>query len=314
MLARIVGMALGAILATSGYVIAGWGSLGGWATNLELGPFEPHRPVVGVAAAVLGGILIVAAVTPRPKPKRRRKPEPLGLAMSDDPPIAVPVAHLAEAAPQITPVVAPDAVAHEGATTFDALRTELVALSRAERWPEAARVLVRLKQTAQGYRQQAIAARDLGDFAHGQGQLDDAAEAYAEAVSFARDALRETPNDAPAIELLAGTLSGVGDVAEAEGRLDEALTAFEESLTLRRSTGGREANDPHAQAALSISLERLADAREDRGHRMRALALYRESFDVSARLAAADPARFGSDFAATRQRLAELEAKVGPID
>lgn len=319
MLARIVGMALGAILATSGYVIAGWGSLGGWATNLELGPFEPHRPVVGVAAAVLGGILIVAAVTPRPKPKRRRKPEPLGLAMSDDPPIAVPVAHLAEAAPQITPAIAPEtiapvAAAPEAATTFDGLRAELVSLSRAERWSEAATVLVRLKQSAQGHRQQAIAARDLGDFAHGQGQLDDAAEAYAEAVSFARDALREAPNDAPAIELLAGTLSGVGDVAEAEGRLDEALTAFEESLALRRSTGGREASDPHAQAALSISLERLADAREDRGHRMRALALYRESFDVSARLAAADPARFGSDFAATRQRLAELEAKVGPID
>ncbi|MNY71091.1 hypothetical protein D3C86_2093560 [compost metagenome] len=59
-----------------------------------------------------------------------------------------------------------------------------------------------------------------------------------------------------------------------------------------------------------MSLERLADLREDRGHRMRALDLYRESYDVAARLAAADPARFGADLASTRARLAELEAKV----
>ena len=101
MLARIVGMALGAILATTGYVIAGWGALGGWATDLDLGPFEPHRNIVGVAAVIVGGLLIVAALTPRPKPKPRRKPEPLGLAMADDPPIAVPVG-------QWTPSVAPE--------------------------------------------------------------------------------------------------------------------------------------------------------------------------------------------------------------
>ena len=93
-------------------------------------------------------------------------------------------------------------------------------------------------------------------------------------------------------------------------RLDAALSAFEEALALRRSRGGREAGDVGAQRALSVNLERLADLREDRGHRMRALDLYRESYDVAARLAAADPARFGPDLALTRQRLAELEAKI----
>jgi hypothetical protein len=95
----------------------------------------------------------------------------------------------------------------------------------------------------------------------------------------------------------------VGDVAELEGRLNDALVAFEEALALRRSHGGREAADPNARRALSVSLERLADLREDRGHRMRALDLYRESYDVAARLAAADPARFGGpDLASTRTR------------
>jgi hypothetical protein len=331
MLARIVGIILGLILATSGYVVAGWGKLGSWATNLDLGPFEPHRPFAGGAAAILGGVLIVAALTPRPKPKSRKKPA-MALGFTLDEPVVMPVAAPAEPAfhaepapapqappPVATPVLemaqAPPAVSPVAVTapppeSFAEMRERMVGLSRAESWPEAARALMAMKATARGDREKAIAYRDLGDFARGQGQMDDAAEAYDTAVSHARDALRTTSNDPAAIELLAGTLAGVGDVAEAEGRLDNALSAFEESLALRRSSGGREAQDPAAQRALSVSLERLADLREDRGHRMRALDLYRESYDVAARLAAADPARFGPDLVLTRQRLAELEAKV----
>jgi len=342
MLARIVGIILGLILATSGYVVAGWGQLGSWATNLDLGPFEPHRPFAGGAAAILGGVLIVAALTPRFQRKARKTPS-TALGFTFDPAAMAPVAADAEtpapvaapltapAAPvepihaepvlaptappmaspvlEMTPAPAPTPVAPP-TESFDQIRERMVALSRAESWADAARALMALKAAARGDRQQAAAYRDLGDFARGQGQMDDAAEAYDNAVSHARDALRATPSDPAAIELLAGTLAGVGDVAETEGRLDDALSAFEESLALRRSSGGREAQDPAAQRALSVSLERLADLREDRGHRMRALDLYRESYDVAARLAAADPARFGPDLALTRQRLAELEAKI----
>jgi tetratricopeptide (TPR) repeat protein len=205
---------------------------------------------------------------------------------------------------------APAKPAAPAGDTFAHLRERMIALTRAESWSEAARLLIAMKGAASGDRELATVYRDLGDFARSQGQMDDAAEAYDTAVSHARDALRAAPGDLNAMELLAGTLAGVGDVAEAEGRLDDALSAFEESLALRRSSGGREAGDPGAQRALSVSLERLADLREDRGHRMRALDLYRESYDVAARLAAADPARFGSDLALTRQRLAELEAKI----
>jgi hypothetical protein len=331
MLARIVGIILGLILATSGYVVAGWGKLGSWATNLDLGPFEPHRPFAGGAAAILGGVLIVAALTPRPKPKSRKTPA-MALGFALDEPVAMPIAAPAEPvfhaepalatqapSPVATPVLemaqapVPQAPAPPQAPppeSFAQMRERMVALSRAESWSEAARALIAMKGAARGDREKAIAYRDLGDFARGQGQMDDAAEAYDTAVSHARDALRTTPHDPAAVELLAGTLAGVGDVAETEGRLDDALSAFEESLALRRSSGGREAQDPAAQRALSVSLERLADLREDRGHRMRALDLYRESYDVAARLAAADPARFGPDLALTRQRLAELEAKV----
>jgi len=344
MLARIVGIILGTILATSGYVVAGWGQLGSWAANLDLGPFEPHRPLAGAAAAILGGVLVVAALTPRPKPKSRRKGPvvldldsglvalPVAAPPQDVSPTATPVLAMEPAAspqpasrsaaqpsdpPPAPPMAPPVAQARPASPapqpepdSFAQMRERMIALTRDESWSEAARLLIAMKTAARGERELATVYRDLGDFARGQGQMDDAAEAYETAVSHARDALRAAPGDMTVKELLAGALAGVGDVAEAEGRLDAALSAFEESLALRRSNGGREAQDPNAQRALSVSLERLADLREDRGHRMRALDLYRESYDVAARLAAADPARFGSDLALTRQRLAELEARI----
>ncbi len=322
MLARIVGIILGLILSTSGYVVAGWGSLGGWAANLDLGPFEPHRPFAGGAAAILGGVLLVAALTPRPKPKRRKAvvtgPMDIGglelapVLAEAEAPMVTPLAPAPRAEPTATPVLDLTPVAKPAPAptpeTFAQMRERMIAFSRAESWADAARTLMAMKAAAKGDHEQAIAYRDLGDFARGQGQLDDAAEAYETAVSFARDARRAAPNDAVALELLAGTLAGVGDVAEAEGPIGATITAHH--LLYNPASGGREAQDPSAQRALSVSLERLADLREDRGHRMRALDLYRESYDVAARLAAADPARFGPDLALTRQRLAELEAKV----
>lgn len=322
MMARLVGIVLGTILATSGYVIAGLGVLGDWAQNLDLGPFEPHRPFVGWAAAITGAVLLVAALTPRFKRKTRRRAGPavLGPVDLDPPPVALPamavevapepappIATPVAEAPIVAPILPTPVVAAE---TFEELRARLVTLSRQEAWSQAAQTLNRLLRMAGDDREKAISRRDLGDFARGQGRLDEAAEAYEEAVSYARAVRAGKPGDFASDELLASALSGVGDVAEMEGRLNDALSAFEEALALRRSQGGREAADPSARRALSVSLERLADLREDRGHRMRALDLYRESYDVAARLAAADPARFGADLASTRARLAELEAKV----
>jgi tetratricopeptide (TPR) repeat protein len=316
MLARLVGIILGLILASSGYVAAGWGSLGSWAAHLDLGPLEPYRTNAGVAAAIVGGALIVAALSPRRKPKRsRRAPKAFGLNLGPEPqPTAAPPQPAPAPAPPVpmtTPVMETAAPPPQPprAPTFAEQRARLVSLSRAESWAEAARALNAMKTLARTDEELAILHRDLGDFARGQGDLDSAAEAYETAVGHARQVRHDRPSD-EASELLAGALSGVGDVAEAEGRLDAALAAFEEALALRRSRGDRQAGDPNAQRALSVSLERLADLREDRGHRMRALDLYRESYDIAGRLAAADPARFGPDLAVTRARLNELEAKI----
>lgn len=283
--------------------------------------------MAGMAAAIVGGGLVIAALLPA-KRKARAKPLTLGeepevrwipygqpvppLEPPKPPtPAPQPVAVAEPVAPPITPVVAPPPAPPPQPTppTFAQLRERLLTVSRTESWAEAARLLAAMKTTAHTDEEMALVYRDLGDFAHGQGQMDDAAEAYEISVSYARHLRQTRPTD-ETTELLAGSLCGVGDVAEAEGRLDTALAAFEEALALRRSRGGREADDAGAQRALSVNLERLADLREDRGHRMRALDLYRESYDIAGRLAAADPARFGPDLAATRARLTELEAKI----
>jgi hypothetical protein len=330
MLARLVGIVLGVILATSGYAAADWGPLwgplGDWAKHLDLGPFEPHRPIAGMAAAIVGGGLVIAALLPG---KRKARAKPLALGQEPDVrwiPYGQPVPPLAPPQPQprpqpepqaiSAPVPPPTAPAPNAAPppppqppTFAELRVRLVTAARTEAWAEGARVLMAMKSAARTDEDKALLHRDLGDFAHGQGRMDDAGDAYETAVSYARQVRHDRPTD-DTVELLAGALCGVGDVAEAEGRLDVALSAFEEALALRRSRGGRESGDPGAQRALSVNLERLADLREDRGHRMRALDLYRESYDIAGRLAVADPARFGPDLVATRTRLNELEAKI----
>jgi tetratricopeptide (TPR) repeat protein len=224
------------------------------------------------------------AVTPQPTPVQTPV-EPAPIA---------PARHAGGGAhPGSGPAPVPQAPPPPKPKTFAELRARLVSLSRAGSWAEAARTLSAMKTTADTDEELAIVYRDLGDFARGQGQMDDAAEAYDTSVSYARH-LRQAHDTDESTELLAGSLSGVGDVAETEGRLDAALSAFEEALALRRSHGGREAGDTGAQRALSVNLERLADLREDRGHRMRALDLYRESYDIAGRLAAADPAKLRS--------------------
>jgi hypothetical protein len=70
-------------------------------------------------------------------------------------------------------------------------------------------VLSRLLRLAGDDREKALSRRDLGDFARGQGRLDDAAEAYDDAVSYARSVrAARPPDDVAADDLLASALSG----------------------------------------------------------------------------------------------------------
>jgi tetratricopeptide (TPR) repeat protein len=210
-----------------------------------------------------------------------------------------------EAAEPVAPAVPPPRP-QAPAGEFVALRGQLHALARQEAWPEAAALARRLPALAGDDHQRLLAAIDLGDLSRAQGRLDEAHEAYEDAAALGRGLLAAAPADPGAAKALADALTGVGDIAAEEGRLDAALEAYEEVVALRRKSAAA----PADRRALSLALERLADAREDRGHRVRALALYKESFDIAGALAAADPATYGADLAVTRERLAELEARL----
>lgn len=325
MLGRIFGMLLGLALGGVGYAILHPGGLEGRIPPIPLGAFESLRFFVAMAAAGLGAIIFIAALMPKGPSgpsggggkKRRKGAAPMTIDFNDPAPVtahdsgATHAHHAAEVvalAPE--PVVeeaAPEPVAHSGAPpgapgAFAEARRELHEHTRAERWTEAADIVRRLSSLAGDDHERAVAAQDAGDFARAQGLTDQAADAYDEALTYARQ-IGEPAG-------LADALTNVGDVAYEEQRLDTAVEAYEEALALRRAFVEQQPGDLGGKRALALALERLADAREDRGHRMRALDLYRESLDISGALASADPVAYGEDLAVTRRRLAELEAKV----
>lgn len=216
-----------------------------------------------------------------PEPTTEEEP-----VIAPAPPPSEPAAELA-GAPPIDP--------------FEAARERLHVAARAQDWPAAATALQEAGRLADDDRRHRLAAQDAGDFARAQGRIDDAVEAYDQALAYAR---LEGETDA-----LSDALINVGDMACEEHRLDAAVAAYEEAVALRRDLAGADGG-AEARRRLALALERLADVREDRGHRMRALDLYRESAGLMAGLEQEAPDRFAADAADTRGRLAELEARV----
>lgn len=325
MLGRIFGLLLGLALGGAGYAILNPGGLEGRIPPIPLGPFAAHGQILAYAAMGFGLVIFIAALMPKgpggPGGGKRRKGD-TPIVVSFDAPAAEPApapahdSHHASHAPPAPahPPEAPPPEAHppqqahappQSDGAFAEARRALHAETRAEHWPQAAELVRRLSSLAANDRERMLAAQDRGDFARGQGQFEDAAEAYDEALAYARK-LGERG-------ALADALINVGDVAYDEHRLDAAVHAYEECLGLRRDLAAGDPTNLSAKRRLSLVLERLADAREDRGHRMRALDLYKESLGVAQHLASANPTRYGKDLELTRQRVQELEAKIAAV-
>lgn len=325
------------------------GNIGPAVPGLDLADFEGLRALIGWGALALGGLAVLVNLWPSRK-RRRSLPSGYDqpITFADDPPtqpVAVPIANPAPvpdlklnlapiaAGPSPFPVTAspptpmPEPVAQPvrrdlppvapgpdpkgpPQETFGQLRAAMKIRLRDEKWGEAAEMLKRLPKLALTHHDRMIAAQELGDFARGQGRVDDAAEAYGNALSYARLLHDIEPADPVAASDLAGALINVGDMASDQRRLDAALGAYEDAVALRRKLIANHGARRLDRRALSIALERLADAREDRGHRVRALDLYRESLELAGALAAEDPQRYGAELQGTRNRLAELEARL----
>ncbi|MBI1407731.1 MAG: tetratricopeptide repeat protein [Caulobacter sp.] len=331
MVARLIGLLLGLLIAAAGWMIVRpLGDVGPTLPRIDLAQFEDLRALIGWGALGLGALALVVNLTPGGRKRARRAAPAVGfgapITFADDPPAATPVARpapkpTAEAPLTLAPAPAPvrndlppvapgPDPSGPPQETFGQLRAVLRGKVRAEAWSEAGDILARLPALALTHHDRMAAAQDLGDFCRGQGRIEDAAEAYGQALSYARLLHEIEPRDPVAAADLAGALINVGDMACDEGRVDAGLGAYEEAVVLRRrlvaDQGGRRLD----RRALSIALERLADAREDRGHRVRALDLYRESLELAGTLAAEDPQRYGAELQGTRTRLSELEARL----
>ena len=186
---------------------------------------------------------------------------------------------------------------------FAAAREELRRLARDEKWAAVATILARLPKLASDNREDALAAQDLGVFHRSQGRRDDAWAAFDQALASARVV---EPLDR---DLLAGALTDVGDIAMEARRPEVAVSVYEELVTLRRADVAA-APTSDARRFLSLALERFADAREERGFRSKALALYEESLAIAEDLAAENPAAFAHELDITRERVAELRARL----
>ncbi|WGM37488.1 tetratricopeptide repeat protein [Caulobacter sp. NIBR1757] len=250
--------------------------------------------------------LAPTAPGPSPFPITAAPPTPVAEPVRAGP-VDVAVAPVRRDLPPVAPGPDPQGPPQE---TFGQLRASLKIKAREEKWGEAGEMLKRLPKLALTHHDRMVAAQDLGDFARGQGRIEDAAEAYGHALSYARLLHEIEPADPVAAADLAGALINVGDMATDEGRLDAALGAYEDAVALRRKLIANHGARRLDRRALSIALERLADAREDRGHRVRALDLYRESVELAGALAAEDPQRYGAELQGSRTRLAELEARL----
>ncbi|MBX3481233.1 MAG: tetratricopeptide repeat protein [Caulobacter sp.] len=330
MVTRLIGLLLGLLIGAAGWMIVRpLGDVGPTLPPIDLAQFEDLRALIGWGALGLGALALVVNLIPGGrKPARRATTSPFDapITFADDPPAATPVAQpavqpVAEApltlAPPATPVrhdlppVAPGPdPSGPPQETFGQLRAVLRGKVRAEAWSEAGEILQRLPALALTHHDRMAAAQDLGDFCRGQGRIEDAAEAYGQALSYARLIHEIEPRDPVAAADLAGALINVGDMACDEGRVDAGLGAYEEAVVLRRRLVADHGARRLDRRALSVALERLADAREDRGHRVRALDLYRESLELAGALAAEDPQRYGQELQSTRTRLSELEARL----
>lgn len=334
MVTRLIGLLLGLMIGAVGWMIVRPLGLAGPALpQVDLAQFEDLRALIGWGALGLGALALTVNLIPGGrKPVRRASASPFDapLTFADDSPTPTPVVQPAarpasEApltlAPAPTPPVAP--VRHDlppvapgpdplgpPQETFGQLRAVLRSKVRAEAWSEAGEILKRLPALALTHHDRMAAAQDLGDFCRGQGRIKDAAEAYGQALSYARLLHEIEPRDPVAAADLAGALINVGDMACDEGRVDAGLGAYEEAVVLRRRLVADHGARRLDRRALSVALERLADAREDRGHRVRALDLYRESLELAGTLAAEDPQRYGAELQGTRTRLSELEARL----
>ncbi len=130
---------------------------------------------------------------------------------------------------------------------------------------------------------------DLGDMAVEAGRLDQAREAFTQALTIAERRSKSDPGNADCQYSLSASQSRVGNVLTAQGSLSAALDSYQSSLAIVERLAKSDPNNAEWQRNLSVSRDKIADVLNAQGNLPGALDNYQSSLAIRSRLAKGDP-------------------------
>ena len=151
-----------------------------------------------------------------------------------------------------------------------------------------------------------ISYTKIGDVLVAQGELDDALDAYRNAV-FQRPVVADASNT-PWQRDVSVVYDRVGNVLVAQGNLDEALKAFRDGLAITQRLASADPSNTLRQRNLSISYEKIGHVLARQGKLDEALKTYRNGLAIRGSLGAADPGN-----TLWQRDLSILDEKVGDV-
>ncbi|MFO0874917.1 MAG: serine/threonine-protein kinase [Phycisphaerales bacterium] len=163
-----------------------------------------------------------------------------------------------------------------------------------------------------------LAATSLGvaDMLRRQGDVNEAAELYREAVRLYEPIVAARPDDAAAQRALAMALQSEADLMLKAGDVEGAAPIYDRSVKIRRALLEANPKDVELRRTLATAVLRLGRIAEGRGDFDLALRHYRDNVEIRTALADEQPgdARLQRDVAGARRTLGELLRTTNQLD
>jgi tetratricopeptide (TPR) repeat protein len=148
----------------------------------------------------------------------------------------------------------------------------------------------------------------IGAVLKAQGHLDDALVYYRRCLEIMRALAQNNPDDTHVKRNLKASHDIVGTVLKAQGHLGDALAAYREGLAIIKKLAATDPENTPWQSDLATSDREIGDALKAQGHLGDALAAYREALDIAKTLMPKDP-----DNAEWQNDLSESYRRIGDV-
>ncbi|MDB6025452.1 MAG: hypothetical protein JWM68_1675 [Verrucomicrobiales bacterium] len=160
-----------------------------------------------------------------------------------------------------------------------------------------------------------VSYNGLGDLAVAQGQLDDAARAYADGLTIRKKLAASNPSNTQWQRDLSVSYVKLGSVAVAQRQFDVAARAYADGLTIHKKLAASDPGNSGRQRDLSISYERLGDVAVTQGQLDEAARAYGERLMIAKKLTAGDPSntQWQRDLSISYERLGNVAVAQGQL-